>query len=250
MKATWKCFLVVLLLSAGAPRAVRAGQQVYLSESPNGKYRVFIEQVIERRVGDRIFFRYPITLVNTKNLRRHFEIRDGGSPLVQETEKGTFKIRWDGADSREPSSIHFYWSPDSLRFFMGLEVIQDSWKTFFVDVNTGKTTDITPDLEGNMVGKIDFHKWDCEQPRVQFVKWTEPHLAFLKLTSVCGKNRGKENEKLFFMRDSILFDTIQYKVVQHCMDCEDHQASRQFQDYFTGTIPTPTPTPEETPTVQ
>jgi len=256
MRASLKCFSILLLLFSALVKNASAGQQIYLSESPNAKYRVIIEQVVERRVGDKVFFRYPLILVNARNPQRHFEILEAGSPLVRETEKQTFKVRWDGVESKEPSSIHFNWAPDSLRLFIGLEVIEGSWKTYFVDVNTGKTKDITADLQGSLVEKIDSHKWDCEEPRIQFVKWVKPHLAFLKLISVCGKNREKSNDKLFYMKDSALFDTIKGAVVDHCLDCEDDKAAAQFGDYYISTIPTPTPrpvpspTPEETPTAQ
>lgn len=250
MKTGLKCFLAFLLLLAAFPRTVRAGQQVYLSESPNGKYRVFIEQVIERRVGDRVFFRYPISLINTHNLRRHFEIRDGGSPLVKETEKGTFHIRWDGADSREPSSIHFTWAPDSLRLFIQLEVIEGTWRTFFVDVNSGVTTDITADLEKDLLKEVQSGGRDCQNPKWELVKWTKPTLAFLKVTSICGKEQGKSNAKLFYTTDSILFETTKGQIVSHCLDCKEAKADGLFDKYFMSTIPTPTPTPEETPVTQ
>jgi hypothetical protein len=249
MKTVWRVSPILLLLLGFAPNTW-AGQQVYLSESPNGKYRVLVEQAVDRRVGDRIFFRYPIRLINSKNPKRHFEIRDAAPPLVQETEKGTFQVRWDGADSREPSSIRFNWSPDSLRFFMGLEVIKGTWKTFFVDVNTGITRDITMDLQKELVGKTDSKGWDCEQPRIQFVQWTKPHLAFLKLTSVCGKSREMANEGHFFLRDSVLFDTLEGRTVLHCLDCKDEVALLKFELHFLKSLPTPTPTPEETPTMQ
>jgi hypothetical protein len=256
MGTSLKCFSLLLLLFSGLAKTATAGQQIYLSESPNAKYRIIIEQVIDRRVGDKVFFRYPLILVNARNPQRHFEILEAGSPLVQETEKQTFKIHWNGIDSKDPTSIRFNWAPDSLRLFIGLEVIEGSWKTYFVDVNTGKTKDITADLEETLVGKIDSKKWDCEEPRVQFVKWVKPHLAFIKLISVCGKQRKKSNEKLFYFKDSALFDTLKGKVVNHCLDCEDEKAAAQFGGYYLKTLPTPTPrptataTPEETPTAQ
>jgi hypothetical protein len=249
MKTALKHLLVLSLgLLPSAP--LWAGQQVYLSESPNGKYRVLVEQSIERRVGDRIFFRYPIRLVNTKNPRRHFEIRDAAPPLIQETERGTFQVRWDGADNREPSSIHFLWSPDSLRFFMRLEVLKGDWRTFFVDVNTGVTTDITADLEKELLSKIASKGWDCQRPSFEVVRWTKPHLAFLRVSSACGKKKGISNEKLFPLADSILFEARQVAVVSHCLDCEAAKAEKKFEKYFRTTIPTPTPTPEETPVAQ
>jgi hypothetical protein len=242
MRTSLKGFWALLLILSCWKGTAFAGQEVYLSHSPNGRYRVIVEQVIDRRVGDHIFFRYPISLVNGKNTKHHFEMKDGGSPLIKETDKGTFQVHWE--------SIRFDWSPDSLKFFMHLEVIEGTWKNYFVDINTGITTDITPDIQKNILDKIKNRGWDCQQPDIQLVKWTKPHLAFLKLTSACGKNNTEENSKLFKLTDSVLFDTLQARVVSHCMDCKDEESLKDFNKYFISTIPTATPTPEETPTTQ
>ncbi len=262
MKSTLKRFLVLFLLFfAGLKGTTQAGQQMYLSESPNAKYRVLIEQIIDRRVGDKVFFRYIIDLQNIHNPKHHFEILQGGSPLVQETDKGTFHVYSEPNPVPTPEgqkdmfddnwkSIRFAWARDSLKFFVRLEVIEGTWKTYFVDINSGKTTDITPDIEGALLKKIDSRGWDCEQPKVAVVKWTKPNMAFIQLTSICGKDRDKENNKLFYLRDSVLFDTLQAKVVSECMDCKEEKATKIFDKFYLTTIPTPTPTPEETPTTQ
>ncbi len=242
MKRTLKGLWALLLFLSCLKGTAQAGQQIYLSESPNGKYRVIIEQLIDRRVGDKVFFRYVLDLTNVRNLKHHFDILQGGSPLVRETDKGTFQIHWE--------SIHFDWAKDNLKFFVRLEVIEDTWKTYFVDINTGKTTDITSNLEGALANKIESRQWDCEQPKVELIKWTKPYLAFIKLTSICGKNREKENNNLFYLTDSILFDTLKVKVVSECMDCKDEKSLKTFDKYFMSSIPTPTPIPEETPTAQ
>lgn len=229
----------VLIITSLLVGTAQAGQQIYLSTSPNGKFRVVIEQVLERRVGDQIFFRYPLLVVNTRNPKRHFEIRDGGSPLVQETDKETFKINWE--------SFHFDWAKDSEKCFLRLEVIEGTWKTFYVSVTNGKTRDITADLEQGLVSRADFHDWGCEQPKVEVVKWTKPYLAFFKLISICGKDKETENKKLFYSSDSVLYDTQKEMVVSDCGDCKDEKSLKKFDKYFITTIPTPTPTPEETP---
>ena len=258
MKMSLKGFTALLLLFSAMPRTAPAGQQLYLSESPNGRYRVVIEQIIDRRVGDKIFFRYSMDLVNTRNLKHHFEILQGGSPLVHETEKGTFQVYAEPNPAPAPSpndlfddhwaSIRFSWAKDSLKLFVRLEVIEGTWKTYFVDVNSGKTTDITADLESGLSSKIASSGWDCQQPKVELLKWTKPNLAFLKLTTICGKKKEVENAKLFNMTDSVLFDTLKAQVVSHCRDCKDEKTLKAFDKYFISTIPTPTPTPEETPT--
>jgi hypothetical protein len=244
MKSSLKGFLAVLLFFSAWQGTAHAGQEFHLSYSPNERYRVVVEQVLDRRVGDHQFFRYPLSVVNIHNPKHHFEIKDGGSPLIKETDKGTFTVH--------KPSIRFDWAPDSLKFFMYVEVIEGTWKTYFVDINTGIATDVTSDLEKNLVSKADGREWDCQQPveAASVVKWTKPNLAFLKLTSVCGKDRTKANEKFFTLTDSILFDALKAKVVDHCMDCKDEKSLKMFDKYFISTIPTATPTPEETPTNQ
>ena len=248
MKTFLKGFLVLLVLLTGWTAKARAGQQVYLSTSPNERYRVLVEQVIDRRVGDRVFFRYPISLVNGHRPDHHFWILDGGSPLITETDKQTFKVKWDDSDPTQPSSIHFDWSQDSLKFFIRLEAIEGIWKTYFVDVNSGKTSEITADLEKALVDETSSE--DCQQPKVELIQWTKPHLAFIKLTSTCGADKEKLNLKLFYEKASVLFDTEKGQVVSHCVNCKDEKSLKVFDKYFIKSIPTPTPTPEETPTTQ
>ena len=242
MSISFKGFVAVLILSSFWAVA-RADQEIYLSHSPNGKYRVLVRQVLDRRVGDKFFFRYPLQLENVKDLKHHFEMTDGSGPLVREADSGTFQVNWP--------SIRFDWSKDSLKLFVQMEVIEGIWRSFYVDVNTGKTTDITADIQKDLVDKVQSRGWDCQQPKFEIVKWVKPHLAFLKLTVICGKNSTQENNKLFYMTDSVLFDTVLAQSVSHCLDCKnDDSTTRKFEKYYLSTIPTPTPTPEETPTAQ
>jgi hypothetical protein len=131
-----------------------------------------------------------------------------------------------------------------------MEVIRDTWRTYFINVNTGVTSDITPVLEAGLLDKIASKGWDCQRPQVDLSQWTKPHLAFLKLTTLCGKHRGRSNEELFPYTDSVLFDTEKGGIVERCMDCEEKKALKVFEKYFRTTLPTPTPTPEETPVIQ
>lgn len=248
MKTFLRGLALLILFYAGWAGAARAGQEVYLSTSPNNRYRIYVEQDIARRVGDRIFFRYPLMLVNVRRPDHHFWILDAGSPLIQETDTGTFKLHWDETNPTEPSSIHFDWSPDSLKVFIHLEVIEGTWKTYYVDVNTGKTMDITADLEQYLVQKTS--GWACEAPKIQLVKWTKPNMAFFRLTSTCGKNKEKLNDNFFYQTDSVLFDTEKDKTVDDCMGCKDDKSVNVFDKYYLKSLPTPTPTPEETPVAQ
>jgi hypothetical protein len=250
MNISSKLFLILALLSSLIPLTLRAGQQAYLSESPNGRYRVLVEQVLDRRVDDHIFFRYPIILENIENLDRRFETVDAGPSLVHETDKKTFEIEWDNSNPPQLKAVRFDWAPDSLKYFMHLEVLEGVWKTYFVDIHKGTTTDITADLEAALSSKVDFHHWDCQQPQFQLVQWTQPYLAFFKLTSICGKDKEKENHDLFYANDSVLFDTQQVKTVSDCSNCNDEKALKKFDEYYIKSLPTPTPTPEETPTTE
>lgn len=243
-----KLFLVIIFLGTIFPLKLWAGQQAYLSESPNGRYRVLVEQVLDRRIDDNIFFRYPVILENIENPDRHFETADAGPVLVHQTDKKTFEIEWDNGDPPRLKAVRFDWAPDSLKYFMHLEVLDGVWKTYFVDINKGTTTDITSDLEKTLSDRIDFHNWDCQPPQFELVQWTQPYLAFFKLTSICGKNKQKENPELFYADDSVLFDTEQVKSVSNCSDCKDEGALKKFDKYYNKSLPTPTPTPEETPT--
>ncbi|HVZ79410.1 MAG TPA: hypothetical protein VHE12_01265 [bacterium] len=248
MKTTLKCFSLLALLAILIPAPAPAGQQVFLSTSPNERYRVYVEQVIDRRIGDQVFFRYPISLVNVRRPERHFFILNVGSPLITETDKQTFRVKWGGADPTQPSSILFDWAEDSLKFFMRVEVLRGTWKTYFVDVNSGKVKDITGDLEKALVAEIG--QEDCQEPAVSVAGWTKPYLAFLKLVSFCGKSREHLNDKHFNEEVSVLFDTEKAEVVSHCVNCKDKSAYKKFDKYFIKSIPTPTPTPEETPVAQ
>jgi hypothetical protein len=243
-----KLFLVLSFLGTIFPSSLRAGQQAYLSESPNGRYRILVEQVLDRRVDDNIFFRYPVILENIENPDRRFETADAGPVLIHETDKKTFEIEWDNGDPPRLKAVSFDWAPDSLKYFMHLEVLDGVWKTYFVDINKGTTTDITSDLEQALSDRIDSHNWDCQQPQFQLVQWTQPDLAFFKLTSICGKSKDKENPVLFYANDSVLFDTQQAKTVSECSECKDESALKNFNKYYIKSLPTPTPTAEETPT--
>jgi len=243
MKMAIKQCLGLTLLFVVLSPAVWAGQQIYLSESPNGSYRVLVEQQIDRRIGDQIFFRYPITVENIRHTQHHFQMTDATTPLIQESLKGTFQIHWESAK--------FDWSKDSLKFFLNLEVIEGIWKTYFVDIDSGKTTDITADLEQPMTAKIESRHWDCQAPQITLLKWVKPHLAFFQLTSVCGKNKEKSNESFFSWNESVLFDTIQGKAVMGLDNTySEEAATKKFEQYYISSMPTPTPTVEETPVAQ
>src|SRR5580658_866358 len=117
-------------------------QQIYVSLSPNGHYRVVVSQEIMRRVDDQVFFQYPIEVVNVRN-HRHFAIQSGSAPFIHETDQGTFTIDWD--------LIHFDWAKDSGQFFFQLEVIEDTWRTYYVSIAREQVTDITPLLEAGIL---------------------------------------------------------------------------------------------------
>lgn len=248
MRLSLKSIFCLILLTTALPIQSRAGQEAYLSVSPNGHYRVLVEQVLDRRVEDNIFFRYPIIVENTQDTDRRFETIDAGPRLARQTPEKTFEVRWDDSTPPQLESVRFDWAPDSLKFFMHLEVLEGIWKTYFVDINKGTTTDVTGDLEQALSDKVDFHEWDCQEPKFKLVDWVQPNLAFFRLTSICGKSKTKENPELFYVNDTVLFDTELVKTVDDCDDCKDSKAIDRFNDYYRKSLPTPTPTAEETPT--
>ena len=218
-----------------------SGQEIYLSLSPNQHYRVVVHQEVLRRVGDQVFFQYPIEVVNVRD-RRHFPVQSGSSPFIQETNQGTFQVNWD--------SIHFDWAKESDRFFFQLEVIEGTWRTYYVDIPKAQAKDITPLLEAGIEDKISGKNWSCGTPQTQLLEWLKPDLAVFKLSSICGKDQPIPNEKYSDFNYTVLFDTTQGAVVSDCLDCKDEKASKKFYKYWQSTQVTPTPTPDETPSAE
>jgi hypothetical protein len=213
-------------------------QQIYVSLSPNGHYRVIVSQEIMRRVDDQVFFQYPIEVVNVRN-HRHFTIQSGSAPFIHETDQGTFTIDWD--------LIHFDWAKDSGQFFFQLEVIEDVWRTYYVNIAREQVTDITPLLEAGILDKVSGKNWSCGTPQINLLQWLKPDLAEFKLSSICGKDMPIPNEKFSDLNYTVLFDTTKRTVVSDCLNCKDEKASKKFLKYWQSTQVTPTPTPDETP---
>ncbi len=242
MRMTFRKLALGLVLLAGSLGTARAGQEIYLSESPDGKHRVVIHQEVFRRVGDKAFFRYPITLVNLRN-RHTLDIHEGSIPFVQETDRGTFQIKWESA--------HFDWSKDSRYLFGGLEVMSGIWKYFFVDAAKGKSREVTDEIKFEILDHIARRSWACESAKVVLDHWFNPALPVFKVMTDCGKKRNEENNQLFQVVDWVVYDARKGKVTATCMDCDAKKAEKTAWEYFQSTqvTPTPTPVPEETPGV-
>jgi len=240
MRTSFKQAALAILLFCGFFQTASAGQEIYLSESPNAKFRVVVHQEIFRQVGEKPFFHYPITVWNLRN-RRSFNIHDGGLPFIRETEKGTFTIHWE--------SVHFDWSKDSRYFFMTLEVMPNAWKTFFGSVEKGKARDVTDELKGSLLDKISRRAWACEPAKITLDHWFNPFIAVFRVTSDCGSKRDEENNKLFKVSDWEIYDAKKQKIAKGCMECDAKEAEKKAWEYFqfTRITPTPTPVPEETP---
>ena len=233
----WMMGALFALLSPLAP-AARAGQEIFLSVSPDTRYRVVVHQEILRRVDDQIFFRYPIEVVDVRR-HTHFKIQTGSAPFIQETASGTFGVDWQ--------LIRFAWDTKSQEFFFQLQVIEGLWRTYAVNIPRETSTDITPLLEAGIQDQFDKDHPGCGTPETRFVQWVKPHLALFKLVSTCGKDKPIPNSKFSELSYQALFDTQKGKVVSDCLNCADPKALKQFNRYWLSTQVTPTPTPDETP---
>ena len=240
MNSSTKRWLWMALLLLGSFKPAHALQQVYLSDSPNGKYRVIVQQEVFRRVGDKAYFSYPITAWNLRN-RHSLHLYDASVPLIVETPRGTFTVHNE--------SIHFDWSKDSLRCFVHLEYMEGQWKTLFMDLEKGQVMDVTDELKQGIFDKVADKSWACEASKITVDHWFNAFIPVFKVTTDCGKNQDSENNKLFRITDLVFYDTHKHKVIKHCLDCDPQKVEHAAWEYYQAAIatPTPTPVPEETP---
>lgn len=229
--------LIALLLLVGAAVPAFARYEVFLSTAPNNKYRVAVTQEVLRRVGDQVFFEYPIYVVNKKGARI-LMVEKGTVPYIQETPRGTFTVDFDRAK--------FEWNEDSTRFFMFLEVVEGEKRVYLVDIVAKTSRDVTDELAPKMLKKVAAQGRECERPAVSLVKWHKKDLAILKLSSPCVK-RGDEKAKTTEFRYWSLYDTAKKKLVKDCPDCDEKDALKTLTKEPKKKKPKPTPTPEETP---
>ena len=242
MRTSLKTLVLAGVAFFGILKGVQASQEIYLSESPDARYRVIVHQEIFRQVGEKAFFRYPITVLNLRN-RHRLHVFDASVPFIEETLKGTFKVDWD--------FIHFDWSKNSRIFFMRLQTMRGVWKTFFVDLGNGTARDVTDELREGILNRLHTRSWACEWSKITLDHWFNPTIAVFQVTTDCGKDKDKENNKLFRVTDFVVFDAKKQKVAKQCLDCDLQKAEKTAWKYFqtTQVTPTPTPVPEETPGV-
>jgi hypothetical protein len=227
---------LLLLVSAAAPAIAR--YEIFLSTSPDKHYRVAITQEVLRRVGDQVFFEYPIYVIN-KAGRKLFTFDKGTVPFVTETERGTFTVDKDLAV--------FEWNEESSRFLLTLEVSEGEKRLYLVDLKAKSSKDITDELAPKLARKVAGKGWECEKPSIELKKWHKKDLAIFKLTTGCIK-LGDEKARMTGYEYWSLYDTAKKKLLKDCPGCEEDDALKYLTKEPKKKKPKPTPTPEETPT--
>ncbi len=230
--------IIALLLLASVAVPALARYEIFLSTSPNNRYRVAITQEVLRRVGDKVFFEYPIYVVN-KAGKKLLLVEKGTVPFVNETPRGTFTVDFDRA--------RYDWNEDSTRLLLHLEVSEGEKRLYLVDITAKSSRDITDEIAPRMAGKATSGGRTCERPTIELVKWHKKDLAILKLTSGCLKP-GNEKAKMEAYRYWSLYDTAKKKFVKDCPGCDEEKALKELTKEPKKKKPKPTPTPEDTPT--
>ncbi len=229
--------LLCLAAFLGSALPAFARYEIFLSTSPNNKYRVAITQEVLRRVGDQVFFEYPIYLTD-KAGRKLFLMEKGSVPFVAETPRGTFTI--------DREFVKFDWAADSKKVFFHLKATEKEWRVYLVDIGAKKTQEITPELKPKMIQKAARKGWECERPVVELVQWLKPDQPIFRLFTVCVIP-GDEKQKQWGYENWVLYDTAKKKVVKECTGCEKEKAMKVLSKEPKKKKPKPTPIPEETP---
>jgi hypothetical protein len=230
--------IIALLLLVGMAVPAFARYEIFLSTSPDNKLRVAITQEVLRHVGDKVFFEYPIYLVN-KAGKKLFLIDKGTVPYVNETDRGTFTMDFERAK--------YIWAEDSRKFFIYLEVSEGEKRMILVDVAAKSAKDVTDQLAPKMAKKAARKGWKCERPVIEFAKWHKKDLAIFHLTTGCIKE-GDEKARMSAYDYWSIYDTVKKKLVKDCPGCKEEDALKSLTKEPKKKKPKPTPTPEETPT--
>jgi hypothetical protein len=234
---------LITLLSAASvfsPMAVSAAQQFYLSTSPDGHTRVVVSQRLLRRIDDRLFFEYPVSVVDVKTGSR-FELFTAGAPLVKENPTGTFAVDTD--------AVRVEWAPEngnlSVVFY---EKEEGAWDVILADRSAKNHKDLLPLLKAGLLKKAQSSNLECQDPKVSLFKWLSPLKPVFTLETECGKaakeNRDLQKQKAvthWVMYDGEKADT------KECLDCEQDKALELFNRKPKPT-PTATPVDDSTPT--
>jgi hypothetical protein len=242
MKRAVLALLTILTVTGFSPETVSASQQFYLSTSPDGKTRVVVSQRLLRRVEDRLFFEYPVSMVNVKTGKR-FELFSAGAPLVKETPRGTFGIDVD--------AFKVEWAPESGDLaVVFLRTDSDTWNVSLVDRAAKSQMDLMPMLKKGLQKKAASSKLECSVPVVSVFKWLTPLKPVFTLDTECGKvlKVNKDMRKLAPLTHWVLYDS-EKKVIKDCVGCEEEKAIKLFSKKPKPT-PTATPVEELTPTAE
>jgi hypothetical protein len=240
--------LVVFLTAVAAgflPNPVSAGQQFYLSTSPDGQTRIVVSQRLLRRVEDKLFFEYPVSMVDVRTGSR-FELFTAGAPLVKETPRGTFTADID--------AFRVEWAPENGDLaVVFLKMDADSWNVSLVNRSAKTQMDLLPLLKKGLLKKASSSGLECSDPKVSVFKWLTPLKPVFTLESECNKalksDEYQEKHNLKAITHWVMYDS-EKAIIKDCVDCEQEQAIKLFSK---KPKPTPTPTPvsdDSTPTVQ
>jgi hypothetical protein len=242
MKRAVLAFVALISAVGFSPRVVSASQQFYLATSPDSKTRVVVSQRLLRRVEDRMFFEYPVSMVNVRTGDR-FELFMAGAPLVAENPRGTFRVDTD--------AFQVEWAPEGGDLSV-VSCLTDSgdWNIVLVDRAAKKQTDLMPLLKKGLQKKMGSSNKECETPKVTVAKWLTPLKPVFKLEALCGKvlKENKDMHKMTPFTHWVLFDD-EKKVVKECVGCEEEKAIKLFSKKPKPT-PTATPVEDATPTAE
>ena len=236
----------VIFLSAVAagflPNPVSAGQQFYLSTSPDGQSRIVVSQRLLRRVEDKLFFEYPVSLVDVRTGTK-FELFTAGAPLVKETPRGTFAADTDALKAE--------WAPQGGDLaVLFLKTDEDTWQVSLVNRAAKTQMDLLPLLKKGLLKKASVSNLECTDPIVSVFKWLTPLKPVFTLESECNKALKKdeyqEKHKLEPFKCWVMYDS-EKAVIKDCVNCEEEEAIKLFSKKPKPT-PTPTPVEDATPT--
>lgn len=242
MKRAVLALLTIFSMTGFAPKAASASQQFYLSTSPDGKTRVVVSQRLIRRVEDRLFFEYPVQMVDVKSGKR-FDLFVAGAPLVKETPRGTFGV--------DTEAFKAEWAPqDGDLVVVSLKTDADEWTVTLVDRAAKTQTDLLPLLKAGLLKKAASSNLECVDPTVTLTQWLTPVKPVFRLDSECNKalKEYKDKHNLRPFTHWVMYDS-EKKVVKECLNCAQEKAMELFNKKPKPT-PTPTPVEESTPTAE
>ncbi len=240
MKRILLMAMTLLTLAWASPRPAAALQQFYLGTSPDGQTRVVVSQRLLRRVGDKFFFEYPVSLVD-KATGGKLELYVAGPVLVHESERGTFTY--------DDTAIHIEWAPSGDKLVVFYEQLEGDWQVLLVDRAERTQLNLTKALKESLLKKAG-RSLECEEPHISVFSWITPLKPVFALDTNCGKHQEDKPDmhKMEAYRQLAMYDTTK-DALRDCVDCAQEKAIKKFS-YMPKPTPTPTPNVEETPTTE